>query len=81
LGCAGVPDNAEGVEFIKKAAAKKVTEAKYALGVMYATGAGVAQDVALSRHWYGEAARAGNTTAQFKYGFMLLLGKRGPVVF
>ena len=69
------------MEFIKKAADKGVNEAQYALGVMYATGEDVPLDMALSRHRYGQAAQGGNTTAQFEYGFMLLLGEGGAVDF
>ena len=50
--------------------------AQRSLGNYYATSED--KDLALSRHWYLQAALQGDPTSMYEIGFTLLLGEGGP---
>jgi TPR repeat protein len=54
--------------WLSKAADNKCPDAMYQIGVMYATGSGVVQNIKLAVEWYRRAADLGDTDAQFELG-------------
>ena len=51
------PDKAEGVKWLRKAAAQNFAEAQYNLGDCYAGGQGVAKDEAEAVKWFPQSRR------------------------
>ena len=52
---------------------------KRCVAARYATGDGVNKNEARARIWYARAAKAGDVTALYDLGMMLILGEGGPV--
>ncbi|MFC2715418.1 MAG: tetratricopeptide repeat protein [Kingella denitrificans] len=52
-------DYAEAFKWFRQAAEQGVASAQYNLGVMYANGRGVRQDLHLSKEWFGKACDGG----------------------
>lgn len=77
----GTPDTVEGLSLLFRSAEGGYAEAQRDLGCMFATGDGIERDLSIARRWYGLAAEAGNTDAQYNFAFMLFLGEGGPVDF
>jgi TPR repeat protein len=61
-------DEAEAVNWYRKAAVQGVAEAQFNLGAMYTYGLGVAKDEAEAVKWYRKAAEQGYANAQFNLG-------------
>lgn len=57
------------------------TDAAFYLGYMYDRGLGTAQDFALARKWYGQAAATGDPVALNNLGVMQSAGRGGEVDF
>ncbi|MBR0459404.1 MAG: sel1 repeat family protein [Victivallales bacterium] len=57
-------DEAEVVEWYRKAAGQGYTRTQYNLGYMYANGRGVRKDEAEAVEWYRKAAEQGHAKAQ-----------------
>ena len=53
-------DDAQAVQWYRKAAEQGYAGAQNNLGVMYEQGQGVLQDLALAQEWYGKACDNGN---------------------
>jgi TPR repeat protein len=68
----GIGGPAAAVWLEAAAAAKGTSELVLAVGTLYETGEGVLVDRAKARHWYTDAAVAGNVEAKFRLGRMLL---------
>jgi len=54
----------EAAHWFERAAAQGLAQAQYALGVMYASGTGVVQDIGLAREYLGAAAQQGMASAE-----------------
>jgi TPR repeat protein len=65
-------------KLVRMAAARGDAEAQNNLGVMYASGRGVPQDLAEAVRWYRRAAEQGHGYAQFNLGRMYLDGAGVP---
>jgi len=57
-------DEAQAVQWYRKAAEQGDASAQTDLGVMYRDGRGVTADQALALHWFRKAAEQGNTRAK-----------------
>jgi len=68
-------DKAQGIAWIRKAAAQGHVDAEQELGVVYATGDGVKQDNAQAVAWFRKAAEQGNATAQYNLGLLYAKGQ------
>ncbi len=68
----------EAVEWYRKAAEQGNTDAMLCLGLCYAQGKGVPQDLAEAVRLYRKAAEYGNATAQFCFGNCYLYGTGVP---
>ncbi len=68
-------DQAEGIEWFRKAADQGHAQAQFLLGTMYDGGKGVAQDRAVAAKWYLKAAENGHNQAQFNLGLMYVNGE------
>ena len=68
-------DDAEAVNWWRKAAEQGNAYAQYRLGWMYHRGYGVRQDYAEAVNWYRKAAEQGNAPAQNNLGDMYNMGK------
>jgi TPR repeat protein len=65
----GVPqDKAQGIAWVRKAAAQNHADAQQELGFIYATGDGVKQDDVQAVEWFRKAAMQGNASAQYNLG-------------
>jgi TPR repeat protein len=72
----GVPqDKAQGIAWIRKAAAQNHADAQQELGVIYATGDGVKQDDGQAVAWFRKAAMQGDATAQYNLGLLYAKGQ------
>lgn len=71
----------EAFETAKVSAFHGDAEAQYQLGLMYATGRGVRQDLSQAAAWYKKAAVQGNAEAQYQVGTMYDTGKGMPQNF
>ena len=60
----GSDDTAQGVEWIRKAAAQGFAPAEFQLGQVYAFGFGVGQDDRQALEWYRKAASHGSAAAR-----------------
>ena len=60
----------EAFKYCKKAAEQGEVHAQYNLGIMYANGRGVKQDLFNAKEWYQKAADQGYAKAQYNIGFM-----------
>src|SRR6185295_17937502 len=79
-GTVGIPDAPPLRALLLRAADLGSVPAQRDLGCCYATGDdGWPLDLALARHWYGQAAAHGHADAQYNFGLMLLLGEGGTV--
>lgn len=69
----------KALPFYEKAAENRVSDAYYALSVIYSQGltTGI-QDPEKARYWLEKAARAGIDTAQVELGIALINGRDGP---
>ena len=65
----------EDVQLTREAAEQGVAVAQYVLGVMYASGRGVARDDALAAQWYRRAADEGDSRAQHNLALMYTTGQ------
>ncbi len=66
-----MPGNyAEAVEWFRKAADQNYAPAQCSLGICYAAGAGVTQDLVEARKWFELASLQGNDDATQKMGFL-----------
>jgi len=70
-------DKAQGIAWIRKAAAQGHADAEQELGVIYATGDGVKQDNVQAVAWFRKAAEQGEATAQY---ILVLLYAKGQGV-
>ena len=52
-------DDAQAVQWYRKAAEQGLAEAQYNLGVMYAKGEGVRQNYKIAKEWFGKACDNG----------------------
>jgi Sel1 repeat len=68
-------DKAQGIAWIRKAAAQGHVDAEQELGVVYATGDGVKQDNAQAVAWFRKAAEHGDATAQYNLGLLYAKGQ------
>ena len=68
-------DYAEALRLWKPLADQGDAAAQFNLGVMYATGRGVAQEYGEAILWYRTAADQGNASAQFNLGLMYTTGR------
>ena len=68
-------DQAEAVQWYRKAAEQEYAPAQLNLGCMYSKGTGVEQDCAKACLWYRKAAEKGFATAQHSLGTMYSEGK------
>ena len=68
-------DKAQGIAWIRKAAAQGHADAEQELGVIYATGDGVKQDNAQAVVWFRKAAEHGEATAQYNLGLLYARGQ------
>ena len=68
-------DYAEALRLWKPLADQGDAAAQFNIGVMYATGRGVAQDYGETILWYRKAADQGNASAQFNLGLMYTTGR------
>ena len=68
-------DKAQGIAWIRKAAAQGHADAEQELGVIYATGDGVKQDDVQAVAWFRKAAEQGEATAQYNLGLMYAKGQ------
>src|ERR1700680_4049834 len=68
-------DKAQGIAWIRKAAAQGHVDAEQELGVVYATGDGVKQGKAQAVAWFRKAAEQGNATAQYNLGALYARGQ------
>lgn len=63
----GVPkDDAQAVQWYRKAAEQGLAAAQYSLGLRYEKGLGVPNVYTLAEEWYRKAAEQGNTEAKEK---------------
>ena len=53
-------DDAQAVQWYRKAAEQGDAEAQYNLGVMYTQGQGVRQNLVIAKEWYGQACDNGS---------------------
>ena len=65
----------EAFKYCKKAAEQGEVHAQYNLGIMYANGRGVKQDLFNAKEWYQKAADQGYAKAQCYLGVMYANGK------
>lgn len=84
LGCAyrdGGPilaqNQAEAVQWFRKAAEQGFPKGEHALAGIYLEGRGVAQNDAEAARWYTKAAQHGNAAATASLGFLYYVGKGG----
>ncbi len=70
----GGRDDSEAFRWFEQAAEAGLAEAQFNLGVMYASGRGVARNLAAAARWYEEAANQGVAEAQFNIGTLYALG-------
>ena len=68
-------DKAQGIAWIRKAAAQGHVDAEQELGVVYATGDGVKQDDVQAVTWFRKAAEHGDATAQYNLGLLYAKGQ------
>ena len=68
-------DKAQGIAWIRKAAAQGHVDAEQELGVVYATGDGVKQDNVQAVAWFRKAAEQGDATAQYNLGLLYAKGQ------
>jgi TPR repeat protein len=68
-------DKAQGIAWIRKAAAQGHADAEQELGVVYATGDGVKQDNVQAVAWFRKAAEQGDATAQYNLGLLYAKGQ------
>jgi TPR repeat protein len=68
-------DKAQGIAWIRKAAAQGHADAEQELGVVYATGDGVPQDDVQAVAWFRKAAEHGDATAQYNLGLLYAKGQ------
>ncbi|HEY2865069.1 MAG TPA: tetratricopeptide repeat protein [Casimicrobiaceae bacterium] len=68
-------DKAQGIAWIRKAAAQGHADAEQELGVIYATGDGVKQDNVQAVAWFRKAAEQGDATAQYNLGLLYAKGQ------
>lgn len=68
-------DKAQGIAWIRKAAAQGHVDAEQELGVVYATGDGVPQDDVQAVAWFRKAAEQGDATAQYNLGLLYAKGQ------
>jgi hypothetical protein len=68
-------DKAQGIAWIRKAAAQSHAGAEQELGVIYATGDGVKQDNVQAVAWFRKAAEQGEATAQYNLGLLYAKGQ------
>jgi hypothetical protein len=68
-------DKAQGIAWIRKAAAQGHADAEQELGVIYATGDGVKQDNVQAVAWFRKAAEQGEATAQYNLGLLYAKGQ------
>jgi hypothetical protein len=68
-------DQAQGIAWIRKAAAQNHADALQELGVIYATGDGVKQDDVQAVAWFRKAADLGEPTAQYNLGLLYAKGQ------
>ena len=75
----GVPkDEAEAVNWYRKAAEQGHARGQFNLGLMYANGRGVTKDEAEAVNWYRKAAEQGYASAQNSLGVMYKNGYGVP---
>ena len=65
----------EAFKYCKKAAEQGEVHAQYNLGIMYANGRGVKQDLFNAKEWYQKAADQGYAKAQYNLGVMYEEGR------
>ena len=65
----------EAFKYCKKAAEQGEVHAQYNLGIMYANGRGVKQDLFNAKEWYQKAAEQGLAYAQYNLGNMYYNGQ------
>ncbi len=68
-------DPAQGIAWIRKAAAQDHVDAQQELGYVYATGDGVKQDYVQAAAWFRKAAAAGDAQAQYNLGLLYAKGQ------
>jgi uncharacterized protein len=68
-------EHAEALRLWRPLADKGHAAAQFNVGVMYATGRGVAQDNGEAMTWYRSAAEQGHAAAQFNLGLMYATGR------
>ncbi|QDQ28542.1 sel1 repeat family protein [Chitinimonas arctica] len=68
-------DDVDWLPWLEKAAAGKVMNAAYALGLAYEHGEGTPTSQPLATHWFQVAAEQGHTQAQLSLGTQYFLGR------
>jgi len=68
-------DKAQGIAWIRKAAAQGHVDAEQELGVVYATGDGVKQDDVQAVSWFRKAAEHGDAMGQYNLGLLYAKGQ------
>jgi TPR repeat protein len=68
-------DKAQGIAWIRKAAAQNHIDAQQELGVIYAIGDGVKQDDVQAVEWFRKAALQGDAMAQYNLGLLYAKGQ------
>ena len=68
-------DKAQGIAWVRKAAAQGHIDAQQELGVVYATGDGVKQDDVQAVAWFRKAAEQGDAMAQYNLGLLYAKGQ------
>jgi len=68
-------DKAQGIAWIRKAAAQGHVDAEQELGVVYATGDGVKQDDVQAVSWFRKAAEHGDAMGQYNLGLLYVKGQ------
>ena len=68
------PDHADDITRLREAAARGDVRAQFSLGLLYATGEGVTQDLVEAAQWYQKAAAHDDARAQYQLGLLYLKG-------
>jgi TPR repeat protein len=78
-GAGGDPDPAQGVAWLKKAAAAGLVQAQYSLAVFYEHGEIVERSLTEATAWYRKAAEGGSRDAQLSLATQYFLGRGAPL--
>lgn len=68
-------DHAKGVEWFKRAAKQRYSDAEYMLGIAFYTGRGIGKNQSEAAKWFVRSARKGQIQAQYQLGEAYLNGR------